>query len=142
MHRVGQQRYEFAASLVDGYSIAALHAAKAFATLSLETTATPLQRLTFNSLTPGGKELLAQERVRHRAALLAHLNTKKEVLDEKLNYIIQIEHIMANIEAVSNFMDKEIQFLSVFGILDMNRTLIKDCHVNKYNFNLIPQVSN
>nr|CDJ96505.1 Zinc finger and Nuclear hormone receptor domain containing protein [Haemonchus contortus] len=98
--------------------------------------------LTFNSLTPGGKELLAQERVHHRAALLAHLNTKKEVLDEKLNYIIQIEHIMANIEAVSNFMDKEIQYLSVFGILDMNRTLIKDCHVNKYNFNLFPQVSN
>ncbi|VDK56587.1 unnamed protein product [Cylicostephanus goldi] len=44
--------------------------------------------------------------------------------------------MMASIEAMSNFMDKEIQFLGVFGLLDMGRTLIRECHVNKYKFNL------
>ncbi|KAK6019710.1 Ligand-binding domain of nuclear hormone receptor [Ostertagia ostertagi] len=96
--------------------------------------------LTFSSLTPEGKVVIAQEKSRHRTALLAHLNAMKETFDEKLNYIIQIEHIMTSIEAISNFMDKEIQFLNVFGILDMNRSLITECHVNKYRFHLSPYV--
>ncbi|KAK6022503.1 hypothetical protein OSTOST_11798, partial [Ostertagia ostertagi] len=96
--------------------------------------------LTFSSLTPEGKVVITQEKSRHRTALLAHLNAMKETFDEKLNYIIQIEHIMTSIEAISNFMDKEIQFLNVFGILDMNRSLITECHVNKYRFHLTPYV--
>ncbi|VDM67236.1 unnamed protein product [Strongylus vulgaris] len=80
--------------------------------------------------------MIAREKARHRSALLTYLNSKKNSFDDKLNQIIQIEHMMASIEAVSNFMDKEIQFLGVFGLLDMGRTLIRECHVNKYKFNL------
>ncbi|CAJ0603280.1 unnamed protein product [Cylicocyclus nassatus] len=91
---------------------------------------------TYSSLTAEGKALIAHEKARHRAALLTHLNSGKVSFDDRLNQIIQIEHMMASIEAVSNFMDKEIQFLGVFGLLDMGRTLIRECHVNKYKFNL------
>ncbi|KHJ91774.1 Ligand-binding domain of nuclear hormone receptor [Oesophagostomum dentatum] len=93
---------------------------------------------TYSSLTPEGKAIITREKARHRSALLAHLNSKKESFDDRLNQIIQIEHMMASIEAVSNFMDKEIQFLGVFGLLDMGRTLIRECHVNKYKFNFSP----
>ncbi|EYC13539.1 hypothetical protein Y032_0043g774 [Ancylostoma ceylanicum] len=93
---------------------------------------------TYSSLSPEGKAVIAREKARHRSALLAHLNSKKEAFDDKLNQIIQVEHIMASIEAVSNYMDKEIQFLGVFGLLDMGRMLIMECHVNKYKFNLTP----
>ncbi|WKY04251.1 hypothetical protein Q1695_005323 [Nippostrongylus brasiliensis] len=89
----------------------------------------------FTDLSPEGRAMISREKARHRSALLAHLNGKSDLIDEKLNHIIQIEHMMTSIEALSNFMDKEVQFLSVFGLLDMNRTLITECHLNKYKFN-------
>ncbi|KAK6051042.1 Ligand-binding domain of nuclear hormone receptor [Cooperia oncophora] len=48
--------------------------------------------LTFSSLSPEGKVVISEEKTRHRAALLAHLNAMKGTFDEKLNHIIQIEH--------------------------------------------------
>ncbi|VDL78825.1 unnamed protein product [Nippostrongylus brasiliensis] len=91
-------------------------------------------RFAFTDLSPEGRAMISREKARHRSALLAHLNGKSDLIDEKLNHIIQIEHMMTSIEALSNFMDKEVQFLSVFGLLDMNRTLITECHLNKYKF--------
>ncbi|KAK6747721.1 hypothetical protein RB195_000737 [Necator americanus] len=89
---------------------------------------------TYSSMSPEARSIMAQEKNKHRAALLAYLNSKKDAFDDKLNQIVQIQHIMTSIEAISNFMDKEIQFLGVFGILEMDRVLIKECHVDKYKF--------
>uniref|UniRef100_A0A183F9M9 BHLH domain-containing protein n=1 Tax=Heligmosomoides polygyrus TaxID=6339 RepID=A0A183F9M9_HELPZ len=59
---------------------------------------------TFSSLSPEGKAVLSREKARHRAALLAHLNAKREAFNDKLNQIIQIEHIMTSIEVCFYYM--------------------------------------